>query len=96
MVEGDPVGVVAREARRRRGARLRLARAAARGQHGACQGLPSSGRGAWRVVVMAQGQVRHHGASADPATHQALVDVFDRRIAIDAIEGRWVALPKTG
>ena len=47
-----------------------------------------------RVVVMAQGQITHHGASADPATHQALVNVFDQRIAIHAIEGQWVALPK--
>lgn len=47
-----------------------------------------------RVVVMAQGQVTHHGASANPATHQALVDVFDQRIAIHAIEGQWVALPR--
>jgi iron complex transport system ATP-binding protein len=44
---------------------------------------------------MAQGRVTHHGASGDPATHEALVNVFDRRIAIHAIEGQWVALPKT-
>jgi len=48
-----------------------------------------------RVVVMAQGRVTHHGASGDAATHAALVNVFDRRIAIHAIEGQWVALPKT-
>ncbi|MFO1262633.1 MAG: ABC transporter ATP-binding protein [Rhodoferax sp.] len=48
-----------------------------------------------RVVVMAQGRVLHHGASGDAATHQALVDVFDQRIAIHAIEGQWVALPCT-
>ena len=47
-----------------------------------------------QVVVMAQGRVTHHGASGDPATHEALVNVFDRRIAIHAIEGQWVALPK--
>ena len=46
-----------------------------------------------RVVVMAQGQVTHHGASADTATHQALVDVFDQRITIHYIQGQWVALP---
>ena len=40
-----------------------------------------------RVVVMAQGRVLHHGASGDAATHQALMDVFDQRIAIHAIEG---------
>ena len=47
-----------------------------------------------RVVVMANGRLLHHGASGDSATHQALVDVFDKRIAIHAIEGQWVALPK--
>jgi iron complex transport system ATP-binding protein len=46
------------------------------------------------VVVMAQGRITHHGASADVATHQALVDVFDRRIGIHSVEGQWVALPK--
>jgi len=48
-----------------------------------------------QVVVMAQGRVTHHGASNDASTHAALVDVFDHRIAIHAIEGQWVALPKT-
>ncbi len=47
------------------------------------------------VVVMAQGRITHHGASADPATHHALINVFDRRIAIHALEGQWVALPKS-
>lgn len=48
-----------------------------------------------RVVVMASGRVTHHGASGEPATHQALVDVFDQRISIHSIEGQWVALPRT-
>ncbi len=46
-----------------------------------------------RIVVLAQGQVIHHGASSDPATHRALVDVFEQRIAIHAVDGQWVALP---
>jgi iron complex transport system ATP-binding protein len=46
------------------------------------------------VVVMAQGRITHHGASADVTTHQALVEVFDRRIGIHSVEGQWVALPK--
>jgi len=46
------------------------------------------------VVVMAQGRITHHGASGDAATHDALVDVFDRRIAIHSVQGQWVALPK--
>ena len=48
-----------------------------------------------RVVVMAQGQLVHHGASGEPATHEALVRVFDGRIAIHALAGQWVALPVT-
>lgn len=47
-----------------------------------------------RVAVMAQGQLVHHGASGDAATHEALVRVFDGRIAIHALEGQWVALPR--
>jgi iron complex transport system ATP-binding protein len=46
------------------------------------------------MVVMDQGRVLHHGACADPATRQALVNVFDHRIAIHAIDGQWVALPR--
>jgi len=47
------------------------------------------------MVVMAAGRVLHHGPSGDAATHQALCQVFDHRIAIHAIEGQWVALPKS-
>ena len=47
-----------------------------------------------RLVVMALGQITHHGPSADPATHRALVDVFDQRITIHEVDGQWVALPK--
>ena len=45
------------------------------------------------LVVMDQGRIRHQGASADPATHAALQDVFDRRLRILALDGQWVALP---
>ena len=45
------------------------------------------------VVVMQQGQVLHHGASGDAATHRALIDVFDARIAIHALAGQWVVVP---
>ena len=47
-----------------------------------------------QLVVMAQGRVTHHGASGDAATHQALIDVFDGRIAIYCVAGQWVALPQ--
>ena len=47
-----------------------------------------------QMVIMAQGRVTHQGACADNATHRALEDVFDRRIAIHALGDQWVALPK--
>ena len=46
------------------------------------------------MVVMAQGRISYQGASADAATHRALEQVFDRRIAIHALAGQWVALPR--
>jgi iron complex transport system ATP-binding protein len=46
------------------------------------------------VVVVADGRVVHHGASADAATHRALEAVFDQRIAVHAVAGQWVALPR--
>ncbi|MBC7620046.1 MAG: ATP-binding cassette domain-containing protein, partial [Candidatus Saccharibacteria bacterium] len=48
-----------------------------------------------QLVVMAQGRVAHQGSTRDTASHAALVEVFDRRIAIHSIEGQWVALPRT-
>jgi len=45
------------------------------------------------MVVMAQGRVCHHGPSSDDATHAALVQVFEHRIAIHALADQWVALP---
>jgi iron complex transport system ATP-binding protein len=46
------------------------------------------------VVVMAAGRVVHQGASADTATHRALEQVFDGRIAIHPLGDGWVAVPK--
>jgi iron complex transport system ATP-binding protein len=46
-----------------------------------------------QLVVMAQGRITHHGPTHDPASHTALIDVFDQRIAIHCIENQWVALP---
>lgn len=46
------------------------------------------------MVVMAGGGVRYQGGCADPATHRALEDVFAQRIAIHALDGRHVALPR--
>ncbi|MEJ7686478.1 MAG: ABC transporter ATP-binding protein [Variovorax sp.] len=46
-----------------------------------------------RLLVMRDGQVVHHGASADASTHDALRDVFDRRIELHQVAGQWVVLP---
>jgi iron complex transport system ATP-binding protein len=46
-----------------------------------------------RLVVMRDGRVTHHGATADAATHSAVCQAFDKRIAIHPLNGQWVALP---
>ena len=46
------------------------------------------------LVVMDQGRVTHQGACGDAATHRALEDVFDHRIAVHHLAGQWVALPR--
>ena len=46
------------------------------------------------LLVLAGGRLAHHGACTDPASHRALEQVFDHRIAIHALQGQWVALPK--
>jgi iron complex transport system ATP-binding protein len=46
------------------------------------------------MVVMQAGRVVHQGACSDVATHRAVEAVFDKRIAIHAMDGQWVALPK--
>ena len=48
------------------------------------------------LVVMQAGHVVHHGACHSADTHRAVEAVFDHRIAIRAVEGEWVALPRTG
>jgi iron complex transport system ATP-binding protein len=45
------------------------------------------------LLVLADGRLAHHGSCADPASHRALEQVFDHRIAIHALLGQWVALP---
>nr|WP_153584671.1 ABC transporter ATP-binding protein [Caenimonas koreensis] len=47
------------------------------------------------MAVMDAGLVVHHGACADPRTHRAVESVFASRIAIHALAGQWVALPKS-
>ena len=46
------------------------------------------------LVVMAQGRITHQGACAHPASHRALEQVFDGRIAVHAVADQWVALPR--
>jgi iron complex transport system ATP-binding protein len=45
------------------------------------------------LMIMRQGQVLHHGATHETAARQALVQVFDQRIALHAVGTQWVALP---
>jgi iron complex transport system ATP-binding protein len=47
------------------------------------------------LVVMDAGRVLHHGPCADPATHEAVREVFGRRVRVHALAGQWVALPDT-
>ncbi len=46
------------------------------------------------MVVMARGQVLHHGPAADARTHQVVEQVFENRIGIRQLDGDWVALPR--
>ena len=48
------------------------------------------------LLVLANGRLTHHGPCADPASHRALEQVFDHRIAIHPLQGQWVALPVAG
>jgi len=45
------------------------------------------------LVVMAQGRITHQGACADPQSHRALEQVFDKRITIHTVQDQWVAIP---
>ena len=46
------------------------------------------------VAVLAAGRLRHHGSTQDAASHRALEQVFDQRIAITQAAGMWLALPR--
>lgn len=46
------------------------------------------------LLLVRDGRIAHHGPTADPATHRALEAVFDGRLQVHAVAGRWVALPK--
>jgi iron complex transport system ATP-binding protein len=44
------------------------------------------------VVVMDAGRIVHQGPPHDSATHAALQDVFQNRLLILQVQGRWLAL----
>lgn len=46
------------------------------------------------MVVIQAGRIVHQGACSDAPTHRAVEAVFDKRIAIHALDGQWVAVPK--
>lgn len=46
------------------------------------------------LVVMHQGRVTHQGDCGAAATHRALEEVFDQRIAVHQLAGQWLALPR--
>jgi iron complex transport system ATP-binding protein len=45
------------------------------------------------IVVMDAGRVVHQGRCVHSATHDALQEVFQRRISVHSMAGQWVALP---
>ena len=47
------------------------------------------------MVVMQAGRVIHQGPCASADTHRAIQAVFDNRIAIHALDGQWVAVPRS-
>ena len=46
------------------------------------------------LLILDQGQIRHHGPCSAPATHAALEAVFEQRVAVRQIDGLWMALPR--
>ena len=46
------------------------------------------------MVIMDKGRVTYQGACNEAATHRALEQVFDHRIAVYQRAGQWVAVPK--
>jgi iron complex transport system ATP-binding protein len=45
------------------------------------------------MVLLQAGRVVHQGVCADAVTHRAIEAVFDNRIAIQSVNGNWVAVP---
>jgi iron complex transport system ATP-binding protein len=45
------------------------------------------------VVMLNRGKLHFQGSSQDPATHQALISLFDGRIHLEKLGSDWIALP---
>lgn len=45
------------------------------------------------VIMLSQGKLHFQGSSQDPATHQALISLFDGRIHLEKLGNDWIALP---
>ena len=45
------------------------------------------------LVMLKQGRLHFEGASKDPATHQALIALFEGRIRLEKLGEDWVSLP---
>lgn len=45
------------------------------------------------VIMLDKGKLHFQGSSQDPATHQALIALFDGRIRLEKLGSDWVALP---
>lgn len=48
------------------------------------------------MIILDRGRVLHQGACTHAATHCALEQVFDQRIAVEALGSYWMAVPKIG
>jgi len=46
------------------------------------------------LLIMAAGQVLHHGPCHAPATHRALEQVFEQQVQVRCMDGLWLALPR--
>ena len=45
------------------------------------------------VIMLNKGKLHFQGSSQDPATHQALIALFDGRIRLEKLGSDWIALP---
>jgi iron complex transport system ATP-binding protein len=46
------------------------------------------------MVLLDAGRVVHRGGCRDATTHEALQEIFDGRIAVHAVAGQWLAVPR--